>query len=282
MTVDTELLRRPATRAEFASFFGRATLDGFRYRRAFRDVERFFFLLGYARSGSTLFGSVLNAHPEMVIAHEADAFRYLRPGVTRNQLYAILLDRDRRFEIVGRHHHGFDYAVPGYGQGHFSRLRVIGDKHAGQATKRLGEDPRLLTRLRGLVGVPIRSVHLVRNPFDNIASNATNRRLPVSQCIEIYRQRGTAVDKVRVDFAPDELLDLRYEDFVADPSRWLRTVCRFVGVDAPDPYIGACAAVMDADGRKSRYRVEWSAEERHEVEALIASRPVLQGYTFDE
>ena len=96
---------------------GRATFEGFRHRRDFRHVERFFFLVGYPRSGSTLTGSLLNAHPEMVIAHEADSLGYVRPGITRNQLFAILLQRDRWFASLDRRWNGFDYSLAGVGPG---------------------------------------------------------------------------------------------------------------------------------------------------------------------
>ena len=108
------------------------------HRRVLRDVEAFFLVLGYARSGSTLVGSLLDAHSDMVVAHEADILRYVRPGVSRRQLFAVLLERDRQFGSIERRWHGFDYAVPGGFQGRFTTLRVVGDKHAGRATRRLG------------------------------------------------------------------------------------------------------------------------------------------------
>src|SRR5271157_4852788 len=95
-------LRRPEKRRAETVLLARATVAGFRNRDALRDVESFFLLLGYARSGSTLVGSLLNAHPNMVVAHETDILRYLRAGVSRRQLFALLLERDRQFESIER------------------------------------------------------------------------------------------------------------------------------------------------------------------------------------
>jgi hypothetical protein len=47
-------------------------------------------------------------------------------------------------------------------------------------------------------------------------------------------------------------------------------------------YIDSCAALADPGGRRGRTRVEWSPAERAEVEQIIASRSVLDGYTFDD
>jgi hypothetical protein len=275
-------LPKPETRSELAAFLGRAAVDGFRNRRLFRDVERFFFLIGYTRSGSTLLGSLLNAHPEMVIAHEADIMRFVRPGITRNQLFAILLERDRQFAAIGRKWSGFDYAVQGHGQGTFSRLRVIGDKHADKAAQHLRNDPGRLDRLRSVVRVPIRAVHLVRNPFDTIASIARNREFPLSSAIPIYRGFGKAVDDVRNQLAADELLEMRYEAITADTIGSLSSILAFLGIEASEDYLNDCAALVDAQGRPGRRTFEWPSIERREVEKLIAARPVLAGYTFAE
>jgi hypothetical protein len=273
-------LGKPMTRLELASFMGKATIEARRHRREFADVERVFFLVGYPRSGSTLIGSMLNAHPQMLIAHESDLFRYVRRGVSRNQLFAILLLRDQEFSEVDRHWNGFDYALGDQGQ--FESLRVIGDKHAGRAARRLHEDPPLIERFRRVVGVPIRSLHIVRNPYDNIASIAHNRSLPVSRAIDIYRRLGVAVDDVLGRLRPEELFEVRYEAFTADPASWLTDICHFAGVEVTPEYIDSCAALADPGGRRGRTRVEWSPAERAEVEQIITSRSVLDGYTFDD
>jgi hypothetical protein len=275
-------LAKPKSRPALAKFVGRATLEALRHRRDFRDVERFFFLVGYPRSGSTLIGSLLNAHPEMVIAHEADSLRYVRPGITRNQLFAILLERDREFASVERRWNGFDYSLPGLDQGRFTRLRVIGDKHAGRAARRLRDEPGLLDRLRALTGVPIRVLHISRNPFDNIASIARNRELPLADAIEIYRDLGVAVDGVRAQLAPDELHEVAYESILRDPRGEISSIVRFIGVEGSDDYLSSCASLVDNGGRPSRSSVEWSDDERRQVEEIVASRPALDGYCFED
>jgi hypothetical protein len=273
-------LPSPRTRAQVAAVLARATIDGFRNRRDFRDVEKFFFLLGCNRSGSTLVGSLLNAHPEMVVANEADFLRYVRPGITRNTLFAVLLQRDREFAAIERRFHGFEYSVPDGDQGRFTSLRVIGDKHAGRTTGRLHRNPDLLERVRSLVGVPIRTVHLVRNPFDNIASIARNRDVPLSRAIDVYTKKVDAVDQIRNRLDADEICEVRYEQIIADPVGTLQGLCRFIGVDATERYLSTCTTLIDRGGRRARDNVSWSPKELGMVEDLIAARPCLTGYSF--
>jgi hypothetical protein len=276
------MLPKPRTRIEVARLLARAAVDGVRHRKDFSEVEKVFFLVGYPRSGSTLIGSLLNAHPEMVIAHESDIFRYVKPGVTRSQLFAILLERDRLFAAAGRQFNGFDYALPGASQGAYDRLRVIGDKHAGRPARRIHENPELLDRFRKTVRVPLRVLQINRNPYDMIASRVRKpTMIPVDEGIEIYRKLGVAVEDVRTRLDPTELYELRYEDFTADPERRLRDICAFIGVKTPPGYAEAGAALIEGGGRRGRDMIPWSAAQKVDVETMIEARPALAGYSYE-
>ena len=276
------MLPKPRTRAEVVRFLAQAAVDGVRHRKDFKEVEKVFFLVGYPRSGSTLIGSLLNGHPEMVIAHESDLFRYVKPGVTRNQLFAILLERDRQFAAAGRQFNGFDYSVPGTSQGTYQRLRVIGDKHAGRPARRIHENPELLDRFRKTVRVPLRVLQINRNPFDMIASRVSKpTKVPVDEGIEIYRKLGIAVDDVRARLDPAEMYELRYEDFTADPERRLRDICAFIGVETPPGYAEAAAQSINGGARRGRENIHWTDAQRAAVETMIETRPGLAGYSFE-
>jgi Sulfotransferase family len=267
---------KPASGTEFAAFVARTTVHGVRYRRSFQEVECFCLLIGYPHSGSTLVSSVLNAHPEMVIGHETDILRYVRPGLSRNFLFSVILDRDRQFTAQNRRWNGNDYDIPASGQGSFSRLRVIGDKCIARQAMRLHQDPRLLDRLRSTLDMPLRVIHLVRNPFDNIASIHG----VFSSRIEKYRALGEGIDEIQSRLRAEELCEIRYEDVVADPSRSLSDVCHFLGLEASEEYLQGCAQLIRPSIQLSRFNVDWTESQRSEVEAMIAKRSVLTDYTF--
>ncbi|MCA1614387.1 MAG: sulfotransferase, partial [Acidobacteria bacterium] len=144
--------------------------DSWRRREDFSALRAYCMFVGYPRSGHSLVGSLLDAHPDVVIAHELDALKYVRARFRREQLFHLLLDKSEEFTARGRQWNGYSYEVPGQWQGRRRSLRVIGDKKGGGSTMRLGADPRLLARLRRTVGVPVKLVHVVRNPFDNIST----------------------------------------------------------------------------------------------------------------
>ena len=89
------------------------------------------------------------------------------------------------------------------------------------------------------------------------------------------------VEDLRSWTAPEEFLDLRYEEFVERPEQMLREVSGFVGLTVSDDYLRDCAQVVEPVSR-SRDRFIWSVAQRQTVESLIARQSVLTGYAFED
>ena len=112
-------------------------------------VKKFIFFVGYARSGHSIIGSILDAHPNVVIAHEYNLFEKLpiivAPNSKRrqtnfteaakklfNQLYQnsyvnVFLNGRR-----SRNANGYNLTLNGTWQGRYKdQILVIGDKKRG-------------------------------------------------------------------------------------------------------------------------------------------------------
>ncbi|MDQ4062826.1 MAG: sulfotransferase, partial [Actinomycetota bacterium] len=85
---------------------------GRKNRELFESVGTYCMFIGYPRSGHSLVGSLLDAHPQTIIAHELDALKLVEAGFDKLQLYQLLLDNSRRFARGGREWTGYDYEVP--------------------------------------------------------------------------------------------------------------------------------------------------------------------------
>jgi len=69
---------------------------------AYPDLRAFCLFASYGRSGHSLVGSLLDAHPDVVIAHEANALRLVAEGTKRDELFETLLENSRRSFSRGR------------------------------------------------------------------------------------------------------------------------------------------------------------------------------------
>lgn len=249
-----------------------------RCRADFAAVERYCQFIGFPYSGHTLIGSLLNSHPELVIAHEADALRLLPSCRTREELYGKLMLAEWRFANANFRWWGYDYSVPGQWQGRYRRLRVIGDKKGGRSARRLQADPALLTQLRALVGVPLSLVINTRNPWDNIARLASRKGLGLDEAIDRYFVYAEGVARALEGALPGEAILFSHEEFVADAAGWLRRLTEVLGVEAPADWVQACAARVFESPRRARDEAGWTEPQRERIAAGIAQYDFLAGY----
>lgn len=251
-------------------------------------VEGFIVFVGYPRSGHSLVGALLDAHPEIAVAHELDVLNLRAGGFDRAQIVTLALENSARLARIGRQWGGYDYHVPGGWQGRWTRLRLVGDKRGGETSRRLWEQPEILDRFERFIGLPLRVIHVVRDPADNVATMVRHARLRADSARDDGTRLAQALShyaalvraNVRfLDGAPaGRAVTLWHEDMVADPRRRLADLARFLGVAADDAYLDACAAVVQPSPRRSRDEVAWSPEHRAALDRIVASAPFLARY----
>jgi hypothetical protein len=92
---------------------------GLKNRELFRDVETYCTSIGYSRSGKTLTSSLLDAHPNMIVADEVGAFLYIYAGFSRRQIYYLLLENSRAHTQAGQRSRWYSLKVRNQWQGKF-------------------------------------------------------------------------------------------------------------------------------------------------------------------
>lgn len=273
----------PVSSWRMTKLYFNAAYQGFKFREALADIETYCMFVGYPRSGHSLVGSLLDAHPNMIIAHEADALKYLRAGFGKRQIFYLLLERSQAFAAAGGVWSGYSYKVPSQWNGRFEKLRIIGDKKGGRSTRRLGANPELLERLRKTLKVRVKLVHVVRNPYDNIATICKRSRdHDLSASIDFYFSMCETVASVKTRVPPDDFCDIRLEAVIERPRESLTELCRFLGTEPSRDYVDACSAIVFSSPHKTRNDMEWNPALIDKVKAQIDRFAFLHGYQYDE
>lgn len=279
-----------------------------------RNIERFALFIGYHRSGSSFIGAILNSHPEIVISNEA--FRNAQAlmnaaAIGKGRVVRRILDHDRlirnltSYERMG----GYSLAVNTHWQGRYSRLRVIGNKSSDEYTVCLYNWPWTLDSLRRRMGVPISAFFTYRNPYDMIAAKylrtLRNERGNADIPLSFLNFNPTDAEKPQLDqaflsydneyfsishkltevlpmFSEDDIFPVKHEDFIASPKENLRRACEFLGVECAEEYLNACAAIAYPSPHKTRFKVQWTPEQKAQVAELIRKYPWFEGYTYED
>ena len=249
-------------------------------RRLFARVESLCLFIGYPRSGHSLIGALLDAHPNAIIADELDALKYVHAGFSRNQLFYLLLRGSRQSASVGRQRTGYSYHVPGQWQGRFEELRVIGDKMGHASAIRLGAFPSLFDTLANGFSVKIKFLHVMRNPYDIISTMALRTKLSLASSCDLFFSCAEAVQQIKQRSGDSAVHDVRHEDFVTNPKYALKAICAFLNLKEDDDYLDACARIVYQMPHKSRQKISWTPNFIDSVKDRISKFPFLSDYSF--
>jgi hypothetical protein len=253
----------------------------------FGDVRNYVMFLGHARSGGSLAGALLDAHPNTIIADEVDVFQYVSAGFEREQIFHILLERSQRqakkgHVKAGRDQKQYSYYVPGAWQGRYEQLLVIGNRKAGISTQRLGSDPRALENLQSMLKeIRLKLILSVRNPYDTISTMNIRSGRDLESGVDQYFANCATIRELKERVGPQNLLELRHEDLLHNPEAHLRQMCQFLELPAPESYLRACSAILFQSPAASRRKVAWSPELIQKVHAQIEQYSFLEGYSYE-
>ncbi len=198
--------------------------------------QRHLFVIGFARSGTSLLYSFLNLHPEIKLIFEAD--------LLSNSLVAISSLTGRKWwERLDFYNSSFRRhkleAQPSWESIRFSKQAAMElyRQYAGPNPRYIGEkSPTYYNRLHKLARQfpDARFLMIWRNPYNVVSSIVSagkkdyffsNDSLPLRAVIG-FEQMQKDVLALRARNIP--VFDLCYEDLVEDPERHLKEICKFL------------------------------------------------------
>lgn len=238
--------------------------------------------VGFPRSGHSVVGNLLNAHPDVLFCDELNALAYVRAGASLDQMVALTVFQERIYARRGRNKTEFSFAVPNQHQGRIRHLRVLGDSRARTTAHILATDPGVADRIRNGFGLRLRLIVHVRNPFDMVATSVRRRDLPTDSAIQQIEACAEALDRCLAHLPADELRPQRHEDFLAEPAAALSAICRHVGIEPYESYLADCVSILFPASRRTRDALSWSREAKVRIEAMIERYSFFVGYSFKE
>ncbi len=287
-----EISHKIISKIRFIYSYIKSLVYGFLWRKKFEKSQSFVIFLGYPRSGHSLIAALLDAHPNIVMGMEWGLLPHLKMGYSQNQVYASIIQNSRRFQKRKNNvWTGYSYKVENSWQGSFDELHVIGDKFGGRTSIMLYENPDLLQLIETRLKLPVKYIHVIRNPFDVITTmtrrsfeklNKTGEpgNLELLPFIKNYFNRVETVSRLK-DNSNLDIYDLYHEDFILQPGSQLKSLLNFLGVNYTDEYINDCEKIVYKEPHKSRQNIEWTKDLIQFVESRIKKFGFLQRYSWN-
>ena len=277
------------------------------------EIKTFVFFIGISRSGHSIVAALLDSHPHIVISNELDVFNTVNlndSSVTRSSLFNHIWNTSyvkarRSPRSFGK---GYSLAIDGLYQGAYqSYIDVIGDKKGRKTTQAFLENGELfqnrLNKLRTLVNLPIKVIHVIRNPYDNIATIAiyehfnrkwtnvvvaknSNKTISIKPELLDYSIRyyfdlyqGAEVMRQQCNL---DTMDVHGKDLIANPKVIINKMCNFLQVSCSDDYLNIVSRKIFSSESKTRYNVVWTDEQISKIKENIVKHDSLRQYlSFD-
>lgn len=264
------------------SLYLNSLVGGWANTKNFQNIEKYCMFLGCPRSGHTLVSALMDSHPNMIISNELDALKFFANGFSKQQVYYLILEQSKADAKTGRNPGGYSYKIPTQGQASFNQLKVIGDKHAPVTTTRLCMEPTLLESLYNKIGVPIKFIHVIRNPYDNIKTIATKDfgGLKLEVAMELYFLLCQGVKSIKERLDPSNILNVTHESLIQNPQKILEEISDFLGVNIPEVYKENCSKIIYKIPHKSRHEAKWNEQLINTIRENIDKYDFLKNYDY--
>jgi hypothetical protein len=253
-------------------------------KEALSSLKYFCVFIGYPYSGHSLVGSILDAHPGVVISHELHVGRLIRSGYPREKIFSMILLNSFHFAHQGRQWNNYQYTIPGEWNGRFDRLVVIGDKKGGKSAKFFTKKAEVLGEIATFSGLVPKYIHVIRNPYDMISTLyvKTSRKGPdkMEHVIHKILEQMARVEAIRKETEPENWHDLRHEELLSNPDKTIRQLFSFFNLTVSDGFIENCRKILFTKPHQSRFDVEWKPEEIGVVAQHIKNSIWFSEYTF--
>lgn len=263
-----------------------------------QSIRSFVMFMGFGRSGHSVVGQVLNAHPNALVADEAPIFDELGASPSMRETVDYLVRWDQAFALKGYNKDSFirknehltrlfslrgkarNFRFPGLLQGYVQLPSLLGNSKAGYTSRYIAEQPEVVSSFETAVGVPLKFICILRNPFDMIASGVRRRGASFDEIASNFEQMAQYVESSLATLVDHEVLMLRQEDFLLNVEASLERIFDFLELPLNTEYKKIVQKRLFAEPSKTRYKVPEIEENKSRIQRLIDNHQFFAGYSY--
>lgn len=250
-------------------------------------MKYFLCFCGYPRSGHTLVAAILNSNPNCMISNQLNIFKEAKVDINHIKSHSLNLGTWKSSTQVTH--------VPK------GEILVVGDKTGHRSTDILSSNPEKLGMIKAQLDVPMKWIHVVRNPFDNLATWAklnhenkimkqVGKYFPVA---EVNKMMGKSLDEVIEKYSllnetisklkkSEDILTVRHEYVITRMHDTLKEMCDFLEISFDPEWRDNVRNIVWKKPRITRRQIPWSQTQKGKVHDIISQYSWLKGYDYGD
>lgn len=243
----------------------------------------FLLFLGKGRCGSSLCAGLINCHPNAVVLNQKEFIDF--EFQTQKQLFDFILESVDDNQYIWPQYKKDDH----YWIRHYEKLKIIGTKRQGTLVKSFSDFQRL-DELKSKLKIPIKFIHVHRNPYDNIATIFNETQKPklvrlgqnmksINRAINYY---FSGIEMAHAVMKREDSLNVKHEDLVRDTRKTLTNILTFLELPIIESHMEFCESLVWDNPRKTRESVDWTKKQKQKVERSKNSYNFLKPYKWSD
>jgi sulfotransferase family protein len=241
--------------------------------------SRFALVVGNGRSGTTIAGSIIDCHPNMLCANETRASATYWDGLSRPDIVDELISNSEANLQSNRPSSGYNYGIVTSPK-RFEDIDVIADKIWNPTLLLLHGNQNLLSHLEETLRCEVVIIHCIRNPFDVIATMYHRSGASLLNRTRWYFMHCEAAQAL-IERSDLKLHTVTHEHLIAYPEFEISMIYRFLGHDMPEKLIDPIRRVLMPTVRKTRETVDWPRPVIEEITSQMKRFRFLDQYASE-
>jgi len=248
------------------------------------NLTAFVSFLSSSGNGHSLISSLIDAHKNAMVCREKMVLTRLysgkldKAGVIRNVTVG-----SAKYTLAGRLHKGSNtsHIVPNQFNGKADPLYIIGDKHGTGVASHLANKPRFLQSITKKLNLPIKFIHVYRNPY-NVIAHMTKFYPKYSTIASAKRviYRFNITDRA-IKESINPVLSIKFESLIENPRIILNQIMDFLSLPIYRGFIRDCASIINPILLTEYNEVSWKGVDIDKIKHLCQSTSYLNDYKYE-
>ena len=241
------------------------------------DFKTFCLVIGNSRSGSTILGSIVDAHPNAVVANETMASQAFWKGMGKGEILGEIIENSSANYRSGRQSEDYQYQI-GASPEAKSSVCVYGDKIWNPATLLLHGDYDLISRLGNQLAARVVLIASIRNPFDTIATMHRRSQAPVKDRIRWFFMHCEALAALEEKTIQPNYLISYHEHLIDCPDEEISRICRALMLPLDHQHLENVKRLLYKRPKQSGAAIDWTVADVDDVLERMQRFPFLSIY----
>lgn len=245
-------------------------------------MKKFLLYAGYPRSGHTIVAAILNANPNVHCSNQLNLLNDFEKYESANNLFNSIENysiKPNTWKSTTQIQHVKKRDI-----------RVVGDKTAHRTTEIIENNPVRLGEFKAFVNLPIKWIHVVRNPWDTISTwsklNHENKikngkksslKKEVDMIIEKYTLLNETIKKLK---RSEDMLVVNHEKLITKMHNTLEEMCSYLEISFDPIWRDNVRNAVWNKPRITRKQIKWEPYQIMEVDNIVKVYPWLKGYDY--